>query len=52
MESPGQTMCPLLLAGRGLNLVRPGASGEILEAMGIYPSPGGPMELGVGGAAP
>lgn len=46
MESPGQSMCRLLLAKRGLNLVCPGASGETLEVMGIHPSPGGPMELG------
>lgn len=50
MESPGQSMCRLLLASRGLNLVCPDTSGEILEVVGIYPGPGGPMELGVGEA--
>lgn len=50
MESPHQSMCHLFLARRGLNLVCPGASGEILEAMGIYSGLGGLMELGVGGA--
>lgn len=50
MESPGQSMCRVLLARRGLTLVCPDTSGENLEAMGIHPRPWWSYGAGTRGA--